>query len=129
VVFSGRAGGYGNLVVVDHGGGVRSYYGHLERALVMVGDRVGTGSLIGLVGSTGRSTGPHLHYEVRIGGSAIDPVHAAMSVEVAAADEPVWLETVPAIEEPIAAVSSRWSLQIAGQAADLAISLPTPVIH
>lgn len=129
VVFAGRVGGYGNLVVLDHGSGVRSHYGHLERALVTAGERVGTGSLIGLVGSTGRATGPHLHYEVRIGGSAIDPVHATMSANASAADEPLGLDTLPAREEPVAEVSSRWSLQISGQAADLAMSLPAPVIQ
>lgn len=69
------SGGYGNLVEVDHGHGITTRYGHLSRILVSVGDRVAAGDTIGRVGSTGRSTGPHVHYEVRRKGQAVDPVH------------------------------------------------------
>jgi murein DD-endopeptidase MepM/ murein hydrolase activator NlpD len=69
-----RAGGWGRLVVIAHGGGVRSMYAHLSRVEVRVGERVGAGFEVGRVGSTGHSTGPHLHFEVRVRGAAIDPV-------------------------------------------------------
>lgn len=69
-----RAGGYGNLVELDHGKGVQTRYGHLSQILVHDGERVHRGDLIALVGSTGRSTGSHLHYEVRIDGRAVNPM-------------------------------------------------------
>ena len=68
-----RAGGYGNLVELDHGKGIQTRYGHLSRILVAQGAHVTRGQLIALMGSTGRSTGPHLHYEVRMDGRAVNP--------------------------------------------------------
>ena len=68
-----RAGGYGNMVELDHGKGIATRYGHMSRILVEAGTRVQRGQLIGLMGSTGRSTGSHLHYEVRIDGHAVNP--------------------------------------------------------
>lgn len=67
-------GGYGNLVEVDHGNGLVTRYGHLEAILVSEGEEVAAGEVIGRLGSTGRSTGPHLHYEVRIDGEPVDPM-------------------------------------------------------
>jgi murein DD-endopeptidase MepM/ murein hydrolase activator NlpD len=64
VVFAGNRGGYGNMVEIDHGFGIHTRYGHLSSILVQVGARVGKGAPIGRLGSTGRSTGPHVHYEV-----------------------------------------------------------------
>jgi murein DD-endopeptidase MepM/ murein hydrolase activator NlpD len=76
VVFAGPAGSYGRLVVISHGRGVETWYGHLSRILVPVGEHVGRGRHIGLVGSSGRSTGPHLHFEVRSRGAIVDPLTA-----------------------------------------------------
>lgn len=73
VIAAGSCGGYGQCVAVDHGGGVVSLYGHLSRVDVYPGRQVGSGQEIGLVGSTGVSTGPHLHYEIRINGSPVNP--------------------------------------------------------
>ncbi len=73
VVSSGWAGGYGRMVEIDHGNGLSTRYGHLSEINVKVGDTIKIGQVIGAVGSTGRSTGPHLHYETRIDGEAVDP--------------------------------------------------------
>ena len=70
------SGGYGYVVSIEHGWGVRTLYAHLSRVQVRVGQRVAGGAQIGLVGSTGHSTGPHLHFEVRLRGAAIDPLTA-----------------------------------------------------
>jgi murein DD-endopeptidase MepM/ murein hydrolase activator NlpD len=73
VVSAGWSGGYGRMVEVDHGNGLSTRYGHLSEINVKVGETVKIGQVVGLVGSTGRSTGPHLHYETRIEGEAVDP--------------------------------------------------------
>lgn len=73
VASSGWQGGYGRMVEIDHGNGLSTRYGHLSEINVKVGDIVKIGQVIGAVGSTGRSTGPHLHYETRIDGDAVDP--------------------------------------------------------
>jgi len=74
VSFVGWQNGYGQLVVVDHGGGLSTRYGHLSHIDVESGQQVSRGQLLGQVGSTGRSTGPHLHYEVRINEQAVNPL-------------------------------------------------------
>jgi peptidoglycan hydrolase-like protein with peptidoglycan-binding domain len=77
VVFAGwDSGGYGNLVVIRHRGRVHSWYAHLTGIGVARGNRVGTGARIGTVGATGHATGPHLHFEVRVRGAAVDPLTA-----------------------------------------------------
>jgi murein DD-endopeptidase MepM/ murein hydrolase activator NlpD len=73
VVSAGWSGGYGRMIEVDHGNGLATRYGHLSEINVRVGEIVRIGQVVGLVGSTGRSTGPHLHYETRIDGEAVDP--------------------------------------------------------
>ncbi len=70
---AGWSGGYGNLVVIDHGNGVQTYYGHCSKLLVTPGTEVKAGDIIAKVGSTGNSTGNHLHFEIRINGSAVNP--------------------------------------------------------
>lgn len=73
VVFAGWEGGYGKLVVLDHGNGIKTKYGHCSQILVRSGQHVKQGAVIGKVGSTGNSTGPHLHYEVIRAGTATNP--------------------------------------------------------
>jgi murein DD-endopeptidase MepM/ murein hydrolase activator NlpD len=73
VVSSEPMGGYGRLVIVDHGGGVQTYYAHLSKILVHAGQDLHRGELVGLVGSSGRTTAPHLHYEVRVAGTPMNP--------------------------------------------------------
>lgn len=74
VIHAGWLGGYGNLVVVDHGGGLSTAYAHNSSISVSVGQSVGTGTVLALAGSTGNSSGPHVHFEVRVGGNAVDPL-------------------------------------------------------
>jgi len=73
VIFSGVRGGYGNTVIVDHGLGITSLYAHMNRIAASDGDAVARGDVIGFVGSTGNSTGPHLHFEIRLDGATTDP--------------------------------------------------------
>ncbi len=73
VVFAGVAGGYGNMVEVDHGNGLSTRYAHMGEISVVEGQTVDRGTVVGHVGATGRATGPHLHYEVRIDGEPVDP--------------------------------------------------------
>ena len=74
VIHAGWLGGYGNLVVVDHGNGLATAYAHASAILVGVGQQVAQGESVALVGSTGNSSGPHLHFEVRVNGVAVDPL-------------------------------------------------------
>lgn len=73
VVFAGNRAGFGNLVVINHQQGLETYYGHLSKILVKQGQSIKTNTIIGKVGSTGRSTGPHLHYEIHKNGKIINP--------------------------------------------------------
>ena len=73
VTFSGRKGSYGNLIVVTHGNGVQTYYGHCSALYASTGQQVSQGQTIAAVGSTGNSTGPHLHLEIRVNGVAYNP--------------------------------------------------------
>lgn len=73
VTFSGKKGSYGNLIIVDHGNGVETWYGHCSKLYEKVGDTVNAGDIIAAVGSTGNSTGPHLHFEIRINGECVNP--------------------------------------------------------
>lgn len=74
VTYAGPRGGYGNMVQLNHGNGVSTRYGHNEKILVKVGQKVEKGQVIALMGTTGRSTGPHCHFEVRINGRSVNPL-------------------------------------------------------
>jgi murein DD-endopeptidase MepM/ murein hydrolase activator NlpD len=74
VTYVGKDGGYGRVVRINHGHGVMTLFGHIEKALVKKGQRVKRGETIALVGNTGRSTGPHVHYEVHLNGVPVSPL-------------------------------------------------------
>lgn len=88
VSFSGRRGAYGNLVQINHGRGIETRYAHMSKILVADNARVRRGQMIGLMGSTGRSTGSHLHYEVRLDGAAVNPIPFLQNGEYVAQVEP-----------------------------------------
>jgi len=73
VIYADPHGGYGRFIVVRHANGLSSHYGHCERVHVRIGQKVNAGDILGTVGSSGRSTGPHLHFEVRREGKPLDP--------------------------------------------------------
>ncbi|MNS63063.1 Murein DD-endopeptidase MepM [compost metagenome] len=75
IIFASYDEGYGKLVSIDHGYGVTTRFGHMSQIYVQTGQRVNKWDVVGAVGNTGRSTGPHLHYEVRINGTAVDPIN------------------------------------------------------
>ncbi len=75
VSFSGFDGGYGKLISIDHGRGIVTRYGHLSKIYTQIGQKIKRGDMIGAVGNTGRSTGPHLHYEVRMNGIPVNPTN------------------------------------------------------
>ncbi len=87
VVFAGRKGGYGNLVIVEHPDGRETRYAHLSSISVTAGDPVTQGQPIALSGSTGKSTGPHLHFEIREDGVAVDPRQFLSNVLSGAAEK------------------------------------------
>ncbi len=82
VIFSGEQNGYGNVVFIDHGGGVVTRYAHLSRILIKENAVITAGQQLGRVGSTGRSTGPHLHFEIRLDGRPVDPTIAMTVAEL-----------------------------------------------
>jgi murein DD-endopeptidase MepM/ murein hydrolase activator NlpD len=88
VTFAGERGGYGLLVVVEHASGVETRYAHLSSTAVQPGDSVAAGQTIGRVGSSGRSTGPHLHFEVLLDGKRVNPEQIASSRSAASIPPP-----------------------------------------
>ena len=92
---AGRQGGYGNLVEINHGKGIATRYGHLSRILVADNARVTRGQMIGMMGSTGRSTGPHLHYEVRIDGHAVNPLPFLTTADYLLASQDAAVRAIP----------------------------------
>ena len=88
VIHAGWNGRYGKLVVVDHGNGVQTYYAHLSQFLVIPGEEVRIGQEIALSGGTGRVTSPHLHYEVRVAGTPVNPYRYLGKVQIAKAGKP-----------------------------------------
>lgn len=74
MTYAGSQPGYGQTVVVDHGGGRQTRYAHLAEPLVRAGERVTEGQVVGKSGNSGRSTGPHLHFEMLVNGQAVDPL-------------------------------------------------------
>jgi murein DD-endopeptidase MepM/ murein hydrolase activator NlpD len=79
---------YGNYIQIEHGGGLETRYAHLSGFAVTEGEQVQKGQLIGYVGSTGRSTGPHLHYEIRVAGEAVDPSPYMVDTQLAMSGDP-----------------------------------------
>ena len=79
VIHSGWISGYGNTVMVDHGGGIVTLYAHSQKLLVKVGQQVKKGEKLMLVGMTGYATGPHLHFEVRVNGKYVNPLDGYIS--------------------------------------------------
>jgi murein DD-endopeptidase MepM/ murein hydrolase activator NlpD len=104
VVFAGVQGGYGNTVLIEHPGGIQTRYAHLSSLDVEAGEQVAAGTVIGRVGSSGRSTGAHLHFEVLQAGQPVDPQAAAMRfgerLKVRGRDADLPLEQPSALERP-----------------------------
>lgn len=98
------AGGYGNLIEIEHGFGYQTRFGHLSKILVSEGQFVRRGELVGLVGSTGRSTAPHLHYEVRINGA---PTQPADHMQIVFNQQPDWRAVLATLNLPTQTYQQR----------------------
>ena len=86
VAFADTKPGYGQTLILDHGYGLETWYGHSRKLLVQRGQKVRRGDVIAQLGNSGRSTGPHLHYEVRVGGEAVDPTPYMVDTQLASVD-------------------------------------------
>jgi murein DD-endopeptidase MepM/ murein hydrolase activator NlpD len=126
VVRAGWSGNYGQLVEIDHGNGLVTRYGHLSRILVNLGDRVEREDLVGLVGTTGRSNAPHLHYEVHLYGQAVNPEpfilgdlagassELALSLDSSPAPSQALIATAGPIQSPVATDGFPGPIVLAG---------------
>jgi len=107
VIIAGSQGGYGQTVVVDHGDGLSSLYAHMSAIAVALGETVSAGDILGAVGSSGLSTGPHLHWEVRIGGVPVDPLPYLTASSPAVDSQPGSTPTpAPATSDPFAGAAA-----------------------
>ena len=102
VAFAGWQNGYGRTIILEHGHGVHSLYGHLSKFVVKQGQRVDQGATIGLTGNSGHSSGPHLHYEVRVDGRPVNPRGPGSTVVVAAPPSARVSRVMPAKEATMA---------------------------
>jgi murein DD-endopeptidase MepM/ murein hydrolase activator NlpD len=102
VVRAERGGGYGRVVYIDHGGGIETRYAHLQKILVEEGDFVPAGGVVGKVGSSGRATGPHLHFEVRRGGRVVAPTRILGALLAPSTAGIEWLGRLVKRDEPAA---------------------------
>jgi pyruvate/2-oxoglutarate dehydrogenase complex dihydrolipoamide acyltransferase (E2) component len=120
----GRKFGFGIVVEIDHGGGIKTRYAHLTRAMVQEGDEIGKGAFIATVGSTGITTGPHLHYEVLVNGHQVDPLRfrlpQAVDVESTTGAVPAQPEAASVVVPGSGAVSAP-----APESHEAAIPAPT----
>lgn len=117
VRFAGRAGGYGNMIEIDHGNGLETRYAHLSALLVRAGTPVTSGETIALMGSTGLSTGSHLHFEVRRDGRAANPLAWLGTGRTIIASR---VEPLPGVQEPVAACVSQYAKASAAAATAVA---------
>lgn len=101
VTFAGRHGGYGRVIMIAHNDGVETRYAHLSKIGVKKGQTVQSGSAIGRIGSSGRSTGPHLHFEVRLDGRAVDPQTALDLAELQRTDPEAAKSAMRALDEDV----------------------------
>ncbi|HEU5060963.1 MAG TPA: M23 family metallopeptidase, partial [Kofleriaceae bacterium] len=102
-----RGGGYGRVVYIDHGGGLETRYAHLQKILVEEGDFVPAGAVVGKVGSSGRATGPHLHFEVRRDGRPVAPNRVLIGLLARPTAGVEWLGRLVKRDEPAAEKPSR----------------------
>ena len=80
VIFSGSKPGFGNIVHIDHGYGIESFYAHAKKVFAKIGTTVRRGDPVAAIGNTGSSTGPHLHYEIRVNGTPVDPLYYILDI-------------------------------------------------
>lgn len=129
ITFVGRKFGFGIVVEMDHGGGIKTRYAHLTKAMVQVGDEVAKGTFIATVGSTGITTGPHLHYEVLVNGRQVDPLRYRLP-QAGVSDGSVSPAPTPAPEAPVTGPDGGASAQpVTGSHETAAPGAAAPSVH